>query len=185
MNLDLVKQAENQTEILDLVDEQDRVLGQVVRAEAHQDPKLIHREIGIILVNSQKQIMLQKRSQYKTVNPSTWSITAGHVPAGQDPSQVAHQELAEELGFDTELIFLVKRLNTYSWESHFMYYYLGLYNEEPISLSEAEVEKVQLFSQDELAKLVASSEKVNPTHLPLFENFWQGEYQSQLQKLST
>ena len=35
-------------EILDLVDKNDKIIGEIVRAEANSDPKLFHREVGVL-----------------------------------------------------------------------------------------------------------------------------------------
>ena len=176
LKMNLKNKANQPDEILDWVDDQDRVVGEIVRSKANSDPKYAHREVGILLVDKDERILLQKRSKYKNENPSVWSITAGHILAKGDPEITAHQELEEELGFDTKLIYLDKILKTYPWETHFTYYFLAKYDGQKIVLEPAEVEKVDFFSKAELDDLINSKEKVNTSHLPIFNKFWAGEF---------
>ncbi|NCN87753.1 MAG: NUDIX domain-containing protein [Candidatus Pacebacteria bacterium] len=154
-------------ELLDWVDDNDQIIGQIVRKKANSNPKYIHREVGVLIFDQDNRVLLQKRSQYKNVFPGMWSITAGHILSGEQPLATAHTELKEELGFDTDLTFLKKELHRYDHESHFMYYYLGRYNGEKLVLEKAEVEKTSFFSKDELEKLIESNKLVNKLHLPI------------------
>ncbi|MDH5533533.1 MAG: NUDIX domain-containing protein [Candidatus Pacebacteria bacterium] len=171
-------------EILDLVDQNDEIIGEVIRKDANNNPKLTHREVGVIIIDQNNKILLQKRSQYKTVFPGMWSITAGHILKGENPDQTAHTELKEELGFDTKLVFLDKEFHKYNHETHFMYYYLGKYNGEEIELEQAEVEKVNFFSENGIEELIKSGQEVNQIHLPIIKKIFNQEYQKQFNKLS-
>jgi isopentenyldiphosphate isomerase len=171
-------------EILDLVDKNDKIIGEVIRKEANSDPELTHREVGVIIIDNNNKVLLQKRSQYKTVHPNMWSITAGHILKGENSDETSHTELKEELGFDTKLVYLDKELHTYDHETHFMYYYLGKYNEEEIKLEKAEVERVAFYSEEELMGLIKSGQKVNKIHLPMIKKIWGKDYQEQLNKLN-
>jgi isopentenyldiphosphate isomerase len=144
--MDKKYQANKPDEMLDWVDENDEVIGEIIRHKANAEPKYIHREVGILLADDQKRILLQKRSKLKTVKPSFWSIgCAGHVTKGENPDLVAHQELKEELGFDTELTFIGKRLRRLEKETHFMYYYLGFYEGQDFILEPTEVDSIKFF----------------------------------------
>lgn len=166
------QKANSPDEMLDLVDENDQVIGQVVRAQANADPNLWHREVGIIVQDSQSRILLQKRSHQKTVNPGMWSICAGHVPLGGEPEKVAHQELREEYGFDVSLQFLRKELHLYPWETHFMYLYLAKYTGQKIDFEPAEIEEVRFFSQKDFQELVKSDEPVNEHYFEVLGEVW-------------
>lgn len=54
-------------ELLDLVDDHDVVVGGVWKSKAHQDPTLIHREVAVIVFSNKKEVLLQQRSQKKSV----------------------------------------------------------------------------------------------------------------------
>ena len=85
-------------EMLDYVDEHDRVLGQATRYEVHRR-NLMHRSTHIMLINSNGEFFLQLRSMSKDNNPGLWDTSAaGHVDAGEGYLQCAVRELNEELG---------------------------------------------------------------------------------------
>jgi isopentenyldiphosphate isomerase len=168
--VDHFKKANSIGEVLDLVDKNDVVLGTVNRQKANKDPKLTHREVSIILVTTDKKVVLQKRSEHKLVHPGWWSIVAGHVPAGEDPNKVALVELEEEFGLTTiPLKFFTKKYLEYAHESHFMYYYVGLYSGEKINFDESEVSEVKIVSLEEIAEMILHKEIVNTKHLPIIK----------------
>ncbi|MCB9813447.1 MAG: NUDIX domain-containing protein [Pseudomonadales bacterium] len=170
-------------EILDLVDENDEIIGEVVRKKANSSPNLIHREISVIIIDKNNKILLQKRSKYKTVNPNMWSLTAGHVLKGDDLLETAHRELEEELGFDTSLIFINKKLQKYVWETHFMYYYLGIYDDEVINFESTEVSETKFFSQAELKEFIKNDGLVNLKHIKILDECWDEVYAEQIKQL--
>jgi isopentenyldiphosphate isomerase len=112
-------------ELLDLVDEHDRVIGTVRKGDTERDPSLRHREVAI-LIHRGDQLLWQLRSAAKTVMPLTWDLAcAGHVGAGDDPANAAHRELLEELGFDVPLRWLERRLVRAPNETYFAYVFAG------------------------------------------------------------
>jgi isopentenyldiphosphate isomerase len=180
-----IEVANHPEEMLYLVDEDNQEIGSVIRKAANSDPKFIHREVGVIVFNEDRELLLQKRSLNKTVHPGMWSITAGHITYGRKPIQAAREELFEELGLKLELIYFTTRLNTYSHERHFMYYFLCFYQEQKITIQKEEVERVDFFSPQTLKQL-RKGEKVNKTHQPVFEMYWQGKlkkYEDELRKI--
>lgn len=151
-------------ELLDLVDDKDFIIGEVWKSKAHEDPKLIHREIAVIIYDDQGRVLFQKRSSSKKVNPGIWTEScAGHVPKGMKPEDAAHMELKEELGFDTKLKYFGKTLAHLPNETHFTYWFVGKYENERISIQKEEVDKVEFLSQEQLKSLVESGEKYGPT----------------------
>jgi isopentenyldiphosphate isomerase len=106
---------DNQQELFDVVNEQDEVVGQATRGECHSNPKLIHRSIGVYVINKQNQVFLQQRSKTKDKAAGKWSFSAsGHVTSGDEYLETACKELKEELGVVVEasqLISLGKHLN--------------------------------------------------------------------------
>ncbi len=85
-------------EMLDVVNEQDEVIGQATRSRVHSD-NLRHRATHILLFNSAEQVFMQLRSKIKDTNPGLWDTSAaGHVDAGETYLNCAVRELHEELG---------------------------------------------------------------------------------------
>ncbi|MDH5356922.1 MAG: NUDIX domain-containing protein, partial [Gammaproteobacteria bacterium] len=87
-------------ELLDVVDENDIVVGVKTRGEIHAKA-LMHRAVHILVFNSQGELFIQKRAMTKDENPGQWdSSSAGHVDSGETYLQCAIRELKEELGVD-------------------------------------------------------------------------------------
>lgn len=96
------------SELFDVVDSEDRVIGQATRGEVHAKG-LLHRSVHILVFNSRGELFLQKRALTKDENPGYWdSSAAGHVNAGEEYRTSAHRELMEELGISAELQFFMK-----------------------------------------------------------------------------
>lgn len=85
-------------ELFDVVDADDRVVGQATRAVVHSE-RLLHRSAHVFVFNSRGELFLQQRALCKDENPGVWdSSAAGHLDAGESYPQAARRELAEELG---------------------------------------------------------------------------------------
>lgn len=101
-------------ELLDVIDEEGNVLGTKDRKEVYKDGDL-HRTVHIWIINSKKELLVQKRSPKKDTYPNLWAIsTAGHVKAGDTNIKTALREVKEELGIkakvpDLEYLFSVRR----------------------------------------------------------------------------
>ena len=159
-------------EVLDLVDKDDNVIGTVKKGMANSDPRLIHREIAIILVNRNGEVLLQQRSYKKKVFPGMWTVScAGHVFHGASPEKTAHRELEEELGFDTKLKFFKKFLRKESNETHFSYWFWGIYKDEKIIIEPEEVERVNWVNQEKLEQLI-KDKKITKVSAEMIKEFW-------------
>lgn len=162
-------------EVLDLVDGNDRVIGEVLMRDANSNPALIHREVAILLYDDDDRLLLQQRSFKKSLEPGAWTIScAGHVPKGMAPLAAAHMELQEELGFDAKLQFVKKLKDAIPTQTRFFYFYLGRYAGEKIVIEPTEVEQAGLFSRLEYERL-CSTENVTERTDEIIQQFWQGE----------
>ena len=103
-------------EILDIVDEKDRVIGQAPRAVCHTDPSKIHRAVHVFVFNRTGELLLQLRGYGKRIQPGKWDISAGgHMAAGEGYDEAAARELEEELGVSKAKG--LTRLYDYLWRS--------------------------------------------------------------------
>ncbi|MBN6716613.1 NUDIX hydrolase [Pseudomonas capsici] len=80
------------------VDEQDRLLGSLPRAEL-RERGLIGRGTYILLFNSAGELCVHQRTLSKAIYPGYWDVAAGGmVQAGESYAESAARELEEELG---------------------------------------------------------------------------------------
>ncbi|MGR1221218.1 NUDIX hydrolase YfcD [Metapseudomonas otitidis] len=80
------------------VDEQDRLLGGLPRAEL-RERGLVSRGTFILLFNSAGQLCVHRRTLSKALYPGYWDVAAGGmVQEGEDCALSAARELEEELG---------------------------------------------------------------------------------------
>lgn len=89
---------QNLDELFDVVDAEDRVIGQAPRRDVHARG-LRHRAVHAFVVNRAGEVFLHQRSRAKDTFPERWtSSCAGHVGAGDDYDVTMRRELEEELG---------------------------------------------------------------------------------------
>jgi len=94
------------TEHVVLVDFEDNEIGVMDKMQAHKDGKL-HRAISVLIFNSKRQLLLQKRSDIKYHSPGLWSNTCCSHPRIHEKShEAAIRRLKEEMGLDCHLDFL-------------------------------------------------------------------------------
>ncbi len=164
-------------EILDLVDKNDEIVGSIPISKANSNPKVIHREVAIIIYDDKNRVLIQQRSFKKRLDPDVWTVTcAGHVTYGLTPLEAAHMELVEEVGFDTKLNFVEKEFNKIPTESRFFYWYVGkLPKNTKVKIEPREVESIKLLSKSQLKKFIQEGNKVGKHSVKYLTKFWAGE----------
>ena len=99
---------DNLKEIFPIVDEAGNVTGSATRGECHSGSKLLHPVVHLHVFNSQGDIYLQRRPDWKDIQPGKWdTAVGGHIDYGETPEEALHREAREELGisyFDPEPI---------------------------------------------------------------------------------
>ncbi|HUX13733.1 MAG TPA: NUDIX domain-containing protein [Spirochaetia bacterium] len=144
-------ESQRDDEQLDLVDEQDRVVGMVLRSDAHGDPALIHRVAHVLVFNSAGDLYLQKRSSRKDVQPGKWDTSVGgHVDLGETYHAAALRETAEELGVTgAELTFMHKYLHRNAYESEYVSTFKLVWD-GPIVFDSNEIEEGRFWRLSEI-----------------------------------
>lgn len=98
-------------EMLEIVDENDAVIGLETRSKIHQDG-LLHREMHIWFMTPQGEIIFQHRAKDKDTYPDKLDATVGgHVDLKMSYEETAVKECKEETGLDIDLenlVFLTK-----------------------------------------------------------------------------
>ena len=90
---------DNQEEIFPIVDEEGRVIGSATRGECHSGSHLLHPVVHLHVFNSQGDIYLQRRPEWKDIQPGKWdTAVGGHIDYGETPDDALRREVREELG---------------------------------------------------------------------------------------
>jgi isopentenyldiphosphate isomerase len=85
-------------ELVDVVDESDRVVGRATRRGVRAS-NLRHRSVYILVFNSAGRLFVHRRTAGKDIFPAHWDVAVGGVvAAGEDYDGAARRELREELG---------------------------------------------------------------------------------------
>lgn len=152
--------AQRDDELFDVVDGDDRVIGQATRREVHAR-KLWHRAVHALVFGRDGRVFLQKRSMAKDSAPGCWdSSCSGHLDAGEDYDKAVGRELAEEIGLvvgggrgPERWIRIVAGPET-GWEFVWVY---RLSNDGPFRLHPAEIERGEWFTPEAVDRLIAEA----------------------------
>ena len=141
-------------ELVDHVDDHDRVIGVVTRAEVRART-LAHRAVYVLVVDRRGRVLLQQRSPTKDVAPGCWDIGAGGVVgAGEAYDEAARRELAEELGVHDATIDAVGPCRYASDTLHVHGRAYRVVHDGPFAFSDGEVIGVEWVSADDLPAVV-------------------------------
>jgi isopentenyl-diphosphate Delta-isomerase len=97
------------SEALILVDDADREIGHLDRANCHAGTGVLHRAFSLLIFNGNAELLLQQRSPGKRLWPLYWSNSCCSHPRRSESMEAAiHRRLDEELGVACPLHFLFK-----------------------------------------------------------------------------
>lgn len=90
---------DNNDEMLPLVDEQGNIIGAATRGECHDGTKRLHPVVHLHVYNGRGEVYLQKRPDWKTIQPGKWdTAVGGHIDLGENVELALKREVGEELG---------------------------------------------------------------------------------------
>ena len=155
-------------EELDIVDEEDRVIGRAFRSECHGNPELRHRVAHILVFNTRGDVLLQLRGRHKRIQPGKWdSSVGGHLARGEGYLEGALRELEEELGIREGRL---ERLHDYWWRTEVETERVRTYrliHDGEVRFDPGEIEAVRFFSDDEVNEKLGTG-----IFTPNFEDEW-------------
>lgn len=164
---------DNKNEIFPAVDEDGNITGCVTREKAHSGSKILHPVVHLHVFNSAGEIYLQKRPEWKDIQPGKWdTATGGHVNIGENIEKALRREVKEELGIDE---FLYTSLGRYIFESEIekelVYVHKSIYD-KPIFPDSEELETGKFWNKDDIRENLGKG-----IFTPNFENEYKKYFQ--------
>lgn len=152
------------TELLEIINENDEVIGLETREKIHKEG-LLHREIHIWFLTPQAEIVFQHRAKDKDTYPDKLDATVGgHVEPKMLYEETAVKECKEETGIDIDLkklVFLRKMrkksfdeatgLTNNTIRSQYAYLYDGSIND--LQVEDGKAEGFEAWKIDDLSHL--------------------------------
>lgn len=166
-------------EFLNIVDEEDNIIGQEERIKIHAEG-LLHREIHVCFITPNKEIIFQHRAKDKDTFPDLLDATVGgHVEIGDSYEKTAIKETDEETGVkinSSDIVLVSKSANSakdainqkinYAFQSEYLYIYNGSLGD--LAVEDGKAIGFEAWTIDELLNL---SEKNKKIFIPYVLNF--------------
>jgi len=147
------------SEILDVVDENDHVIGKATREEIHSS-ELWHRGVHVFVFDSQGKLLLPIRSSTKDKFPNTYDCSVSeHLKTGETYEEAAIRGLREELGITEPCLRqLVKFRMPYGTNDNTIAVLYECRYPSKIKADKTEVKSAGLLSLSEVKKLLLREE---------------------------
>lgn len=147
-------------EVLYHVNENDEVLGKISRSEAHSKG-LLHRAGVVFLMNTEGEVLINRRSSEKQTFPSCYDSSASfHVTYGETYEHSAKRETMEEIKIKAPLEYLGKFIHRDPPEYQIVPVFLCISDEEPI-IDPKEFSSQNFCSINEAERII-HNEKITP-----------------------
>jgi len=146
-------------EFVDIVNENDEVIGKTSKQEAHEKG-LLHRTVIAEIINSKGQFVLVKQSSHKQDSAQFVSPVGGHVEAGETEEEAIKRETNEEFGLTNIACKLIGKVIYYREvigrkENHFFILYEIFSDSKPV-LNDESVD-YEYFSKEKLSQELAEN----------------------------
>ena len=150
-----MKQCSNEVvEHLDIVDEDDNVIGRGTRKSVH-DKHQIHRGIHVFIVNDKGELLIQQRSLNKDDRPGVYDASVGaQVSSGETYKQTALRETEEELGVKIRDLKVVCKYKSFSGRQREIRMLFLAYHNGPFKIDKEEVEGVEFKTVQDIEDLI-------------------------------
>lgn len=149
-------------DLLILVDEQDRELGQGAKFDCHLGDGVLHRAFSVFLFNDRGEVLIQQRADGKMLWGGYWSNSCcSHPRPGESVEDAGRRRVREELALGCRLEFLYKfryqaRFGDVGSEHELCYVYAGFPVGEPRA-DPTEIAAWRWVAPDELTREIAAT----------------------------
>lgn len=172
---------DNKNELFPWVDNEGNVIGHILRGEAHNGSKKLHPVVHLHVFNSKGELYLQKRPQWKDIQPGKWDTACGgHIDYGENVEQALKREVGEELGIHN---FVPEKITSYIFESNIEREYVNVfatvYNSD-VNPSKDELEGGRFWTLEDIENNIGQN-----VFTPNFEREYRNVVVPYLQKQNT
>lgn len=146
-------------ETLIRVNARDDVLGPASRGSCHAGSGILHRAFSVYLFDEEGRLLIQRRSEHKTLWPLYWSNSCcSHPRWGEEGAAAAERRVEEELGVHAELRCRFKfsyqaRFGDVGSENELCSVYTGMLR-EPLQPDTKEVAEWRFAAPSELDRIL-------------------------------
>ena len=162
-----------------LVDEADREVGHMSKAQCHDGRGILHRAFSLLIFNANGELLLQQRSAAKRLWPLYWSNSCCSHPRRAESMETAIQRrLQEELGVRCPLQFLFKFQYQAQWdasgaENELCSVYIGR-TQSPVQADPGEIAGLRWISPEQLLAEMAQRRpaQFTPWFIMEWERIW-------------
>ena len=148
-----------------LVDEDGNIIGAATRGECHNGSKQLHPVVHLHVFNSKNELFLQKRPEWKDIQPGKWdTAVGGHIDLGENVETALKRETREELGItEFEPVLLKSYVFESERERELVYAHKAVY--DGIITPSEELDGGRFWSLDEIKENIGKG-----IFTPSFEN---------------
>ena len=161
-------------ETLDLVDEDDNIIGKIERSDCLKQAA-IHRSVMIIVTNPKGEYLIQKRSGKKQLYPGMYEIGIGEtLKSGETYEEGALREINEEAGIDCILLEYLFHINFRSEHNNCNRRVYRCTYDGKMRLQKEEVETGKFVTIAEAKKMMAHG-RLSPSAIHVFTEYLRRE----------
>jgi len=143
-------------ELLDIVDDQDRVIGKELRSMAHARGSQ-HRGVHLFLFRQDGKLLVQKRSPDRTASPSALDCSVSeHVKAGESYLEAAMRGMKEEMGLDGIPVdpLVTFKMKYGPGDNEISTLFRGIVDPALVKFDPLEVEQIGYYDLEELGGMI-------------------------------
>jgi isopentenyldiphosphate isomerase len=143
------------TELVDVVDGEDRVVRRATRVDMRRD-NLLHRAVYILVRNPRGELFVHRRTDSKDIHPGHWDVTIGGVvAAGEEYAAAAERELHEEIGIRAATLHLLGPLRYDDADTRILGRVFAATADGPLRLQAEEIAEGSFMSADQVGRVIA------------------------------